>query len=514
MMQGQAHEGESSSSVIPYTCHSLDSASYPPSSQIKTHTRTPPPTLFERYTIAQEWLEPSYHTRFFATLRRSLPVCFRLRTPSAVKEWNDILRTSYNISARRLPCGAWQMSSRFLIEDEYLRSWISSRTKSGHVSRQEFVSMIPVLLLNINRHHRVLDLCASLGSKTIQALDALYQDHEENEDDGNQPTSKYPKGFILANEIDASRSYVLAHRCRETLQHRMVSLAVVTHNAIKFPNILANLTSASTSASDTPPDRDRKPFDRIICDVPCSGDGTLRKDFKVWNTWHPGYGIALHPIQLRIAKRGIALLEIGGIMTYSTCSFHPIENEAVVASLLRTGCVELLSHEEIAIRMKGIVYQPGLTHWKVLNDECEEVTMKHRPQGWPVSLWPQDDRSIQDSLTRCVRMVPQDNDTGGFFIACLRKVKEYPEDDNEKIKRQRRKKSPLVTTKADHHRLYEVKQKRSKTYKKGNDLREFTRSLSSSPSRTFNVTKSLATYLLDCPGSQKLNLVYAGYDEK
>lgn len=22
-------------------------------------------------------------------------------------------------------------------------------------------------------------------------------------------------------------------------------------------------------------------FDRVLCDVPCSGDGTLRKDFKV-----------------------------------------------------------------------------------------------------------------------------------------------------------------------------------------------------------------------------------------
>jgi hypothetical protein len=29
-------------------------------------------------------------------------------------------------------------------------------------------------------------------------------------------------------------------------------------------------------------------FARIVCDVPCSGDGTLRKNPNVWDNWHPG----------------------------------------------------------------------------------------------------------------------------------------------------------------------------------------------------------------------------------
>lgn len=42
--------------------------------------------------------------------------------------------------------------------------------------------------------------------------------------------------------------------------------------------------------------------------------------------------------------QGLALLRVGGVMAYSTCSFNPIEDEAVVASLLRRarGAVELV----------------------------------------------------------------------------------------------------------------------------------------------------------------------------
>ena len=41
----------------------------------------------------------------------------------------------------------------------------------GGVSRQEAVSMIPPLLLQVEPHHRVLDMCAAPGSKTAQLLE-------------------------------------------------------------------------------------------------------------------------------------------------------------------------------------------------------------------------------------------------------------------------------------------------------------------------------------------------------
>ena len=75
-------------------------------------------------------------------------------------------------------------------------------------------------------------------------------------------------------------------------------------------------------------------FDRVLADVPCSGDGTLRKAADLWRRWSPNLGNGLHPLQLRIAVRCAALTKVGGRLVYSTCSLNPVEDEAVVAALL------------------------------------------------------------------------------------------------------------------------------------------------------------------------------------
>lgn len=36
--------------------------------------------------------------------------------------------------------------------------------------------MIPPLVLDVKSHHKVLDMCAAPGSKTVQILEALHAD--------------------------------------------------------------------------------------------------------------------------------------------------------------------------------------------------------------------------------------------------------------------------------------------------------------------------------------------------
>ena len=90
-------------------------------------------------------------------------------------------------------------------------------------------------------------------------------------------------------------------------------------------------------------------YDKIVCDEPCSGDGTVRKNPTVWKNWSPGAGNSLHREQYGIARRGLELLKVGGEFAYSTCSMNPVENEAVIARLIAEsqGNLEVRSWEFI-----------------------------------------------------------------------------------------------------------------------------------------------------------------------
>ena len=471
------------------------------------HRRPPLPTIFERYVRTENFLAAEEHLRFFRCLRSPLPSNFRIRSKKTYEEFKAMIRKR-QVLAHQLPAPDRSFQLAPGEEENYrTRRWLSENTKTGNISRQEFVSMLPVFLLRIEPHHRILDLCASPGNKTSQAVDMLYTNVDGREVIIND-SPRFPEGFCIANEFDPKRAYILAHRCRETLRHRSASLAVACHNATKFPNV-----SVLKFAGRDGQSQHRGVYDRIICDVPCSGDGTLRKDLKVWKTWHPSYGISLHPLQLRIAKRGVALLKVGGIMTYSTCSFHPIENEAIVAALLATGCIEILPPDALAT--SGIAFRSGLGYWKVLDDELEEVEQEQssKDRTWPYSLWPPKDSDLNmiSELSKCVRMVPQDNDTGGFFIALLRKVREFPAT-NKKISSSAVT-AAKATPKAPQHELYREDEAKGTNESDGSQcLVKFKRSPSSH--RVFSLSKTLAQHV-DCgEGSKKLNLVYTGYDHQ
>ena len=68
------------------------------------------------------------------------------------------------------------------------------------------------------------------------------------------------------------------------------------------------------------------------------------------------------------------MLKIGGKLSYSTCSLNPIENEAVVASLLKAnkGKIRL-----VEVSLPEFKFTPGLKTWRFLNvksrAECEKI---------------------------------------------------------------------------------------------------------------------------------------------
>ena len=118
-------------------------------------------------------------------------------------------------------------------------------------------------------------------------------------------------------------------------------------------------------------------FDRILCDVPCSGDGTIRKNSNIWRLWSLGGAIGLHPLQLSIAWRAAQLLKVGGRLVYSTCSLNPFENEAVVAELIRhsRGALRVV---DVSDKLPGLLREPGMESWPCNVDVTQETRQSRK----------------------------------------------------------------------------------------------------------------------------------------
>jgi NOL1/NOP2/sun family putative RNA methylase len=131
--------------------------------------------------------------------------------------------------------------------------------------------------------------------------------------------------------------------------------------------------------------------DRVLVDAPCSSEGTIRKSAHALDRWSVAAIERFPSIQKRLILAGYLALKPGGAMVYSTCTVAPEENEVVVAHLLaRQPEAEVREAE-----LPGLVMRPGLREWER--------------------------ESFPEVVTRCRRILPQDNDTEPFFLALIRR---------------------------------------------------------------------------------------------
>jgi len=280
-----------------------------------------------------------------------------------------------------------------------LHGWLVAATENGDVSRQEAVSMVPPLLLNVQPGQLVLDLCAAPGSKTAQLVEAL----ESSAETGAK------NGLVIANDSDQKRAYLLMHQVKRITSP---SLLVTNLDGTLFPSLVFSTENGLT----------KKQFDRILADVPCSGDGTFRKNAQLWRTWTANQAFGLHPLQVRLLEKAVKLLKLGGRLVYSTCSMNPIENEAVVAYVLsRHDGMKIV---DVGEQLSGLKRRPGWTQWKVLGKDIEYEKPEDVPEElrrrFPFSCFPQESYR-EMGLEHCLRILPHDQNTGGFFVAVLEK---------------------------------------------------------------------------------------------
>jgi tRNA (cytosine34-C5)-methyltransferase len=114
-------------------------------------------------------------------------------------------------------------------------------------------------------------------------------------------------------------------------------------------------------------------------------------------------------------------------MVYSTCSMNPVENEAIVYNLLLKfkGQLELCDVRE---KLNGLKTINGLLKWNLMNksselyDTFDKVKENERNLIRPYMFPPDIKLAKELNLERCIRILPHHQNTGGFFIAVLRKL--------------------------------------------------------------------------------------------
>ncbi|KAF7455835.1 tRNA (cytosine(34)-C(5))-methyltransferase [Cryptosporidium felis] len=424
---------------------------------------------FEKYYFEQKIVPDEEWKSFLEYLKEDLPSTFRVvdgnpYSPSIKEFCREIERTFVYIDEnsenkesliREIPWYPNGLAFQITKSRDKLRrsSGISKDFHSklvlmsdgGSIIRQEAVSMLPVLFLDVKSSHSILDMCSAPGSKTSQIIEILQMDQSND--------TEYPKGFVIANDLDTRRAHMLIHHTRHL---NSPSLIVTTHSADHFPDIYLDNSQLNQM-------KKKFFFDRILCDVPCSSDGTLRKNPNLFAKWSISFSLGLHKLQRNILLRALSMLKPKeGLLVYSTCSFNPLENEAVISSVISSLStkgveVEIVDPETISHISKNLLsrakFGKGINTWKVpiprkqlknkkkkkksdetnteveilqdpkeFFDSYEEVPFKSRESIFP-SMFPPEDPKIKNSLSRCIRVSPHQNNTGGFFISVLRVVK-------------------------------------------------------------------------------------------
>lgn len=85
---------------------------------------------------------------------------------------------------------------------------------------------------------------------------------------------------MIANDLNVRRCDLLIHNTKRMCT---ASLIVTNHEAENFP--YCSLAKDYLESYKDPCKLQRLEFDRILCDVPCSGDGTIRKGHDMWRKW-------------------------------------------------------------------------------------------------------------------------------------------------------------------------------------------------------------------------------------
>ena len=173
------------------------------------------------------------------------------------------------------------------------RALATDAFREGRFVVQDEASQLIAELVQPEASHRVLDLCASPGGKTL-ALSATAES-------------------VTACDVRDQRVRLLSRtleRCR-------------------VPNVTVTMVPASGELPFA-----RQAFDLVLIDAPCSGLGTIRRDPDIRWRRSPSDLERFSAEQRALLARSADLVRPGGALVYATCSSEPEENDDVVKAFV------------------------------------------------------------------------------------------------------------------------------------------------------------------------------------
>uniref|UniRef100_A0A8C2GLY4 5-cytosine rRNA methyltransferase NSUN4 n=1 Tax=Cyprinus carpio TaxID=7962 RepID=A0A8C2GLY4_CYPCA len=171
-------------------------------------------------------------------------------------------------------------------------------------------SVLPVLALDVQPGHTVLDLCAAPGGKTL----ALLQTHSVN--------------HLWANDLSGSRTM----RLRRTLQSYLPK-EFLEENKIHITSTDGRQLGMT----------EEKSFERVLVDVPCTTDrhSAMVEENNIFKRSRTKERQKLPLLQTQLLLAGIQATRGGGNIVYSTCSLSQLQNECVVQQAISLAQQEL-----------------------------------------------------------------------------------------------------------------------------------------------------------------------------
>lgn len=256
-----------------------------------------PDWLYQAITAA--W--PASAGAIFAANNSEPPLCLRVNLRRIARE---------DYMAQLQQAGFTAHAGRFSEAALYLDDKPADITSlpgfaDGLFSVQDEAAQLAAGLLDAGPGMHILDACAAPGGKTCHILERL-----DNQAD------------LLALDIDATR----LQRVEQNLARLQLTASIKAADILDVDNWW-----------------DGRPFQRILCDAPCSATGVIRRHPDIKLLRQADDIARLAALQQQILQTLWPLLAPGGILLYATCSILPAENSEVIARFLAgtADCTEI-----------------------------------------------------------------------------------------------------------------------------------------------------------------------------